>query len=163
MSFISWSNNYSVKIEHIDEQHKNIINLINQLHDAMKSGKGQEVIEFKPWLGCDYCYARVNNKGHWGMGYSSNDLKKVREIIKEYVRIFAKDGKMPRSLRFGERTETYMPELRDTFFTTMQGAFLEGVQSVISTKTLEYSLENAKLLKEFNASVLIPEKMLKST
>lgn len=119
------------------------------------NSKNQEVIKFKPWLGCDYCYARVNNKRHWGMGYASDDLKKVREIIREYVRIFAIDGKKPMALRYGERTETYMPELRDVFFTTMEGAFREGVLSVVSTKTLEYSEENARLLKEFNASVLI--------
>lgn len=44
MALINWENGYSVKVGEIDEQHKAWINLINYLHEAMKSGKGKEIL-----------------------------------------------------------------------------------------------------------------------
>lgn len=44
MSLLSWNDQYSVNIKKIDEQHKILINLINDLHDAMKQGKGKDVM-----------------------------------------------------------------------------------------------------------------------
>jgi len=42
MPLFNWSNEYSVNIKQIDEQHKVLINLINDLHDKMKVGKAKE-------------------------------------------------------------------------------------------------------------------------
>jgi len=42
MALFVWNDNYSVNIKHIDEQHKKLINMLNELHDAMKTGKGKE-------------------------------------------------------------------------------------------------------------------------
>lgn len=44
MAFIDWSNNLSVDIKGLDDQHKKLIDLINQLNEAMKVGKGKDVI-----------------------------------------------------------------------------------------------------------------------
>ena len=44
MAFIDWSNSLSVDIKELDDQHKKLIELINQLNDAMKVGKGKDVI-----------------------------------------------------------------------------------------------------------------------
>lgn len=45
MSLLAWDKTkYSVGIESIDEQHKKLINILNDLHDAMKEGKGREQI-----------------------------------------------------------------------------------------------------------------------
>jgi hemerythrin len=44
MALISWQPNYSVNIKEIDLQHRKLIDLINHLHDAMKTGKGKEVM-----------------------------------------------------------------------------------------------------------------------
>jgi len=45
MSFMDWSDNLSVNIKELDEQHKKLLALINELHEAMKSGRGKEVTE----------------------------------------------------------------------------------------------------------------------
>ncbi len=42
MALIGWSNDLSVGIAEIDVQHKKLVALINQLHDAMLAGKGKE-------------------------------------------------------------------------------------------------------------------------
>jgi hemerythrin len=44
MSLIKWKEEYSVKVAEIDEQHKKLIDIINQLADAMSVGKGRDVL-----------------------------------------------------------------------------------------------------------------------
>ncbi len=45
MGFIKWNDNYSVKVVEIDDQHKKLIGLVNQLYDAMRAGKGREALD----------------------------------------------------------------------------------------------------------------------
>jgi hemerythrin len=45
MALITWNDSYSVKVRKFDDEHKILIDLINQLHDAMLVGKGGQVIE----------------------------------------------------------------------------------------------------------------------
>lgn len=44
MSFINWDEKLSVNIKDIDWQHKRLVDLINTLHDAMKVGKGPDIM-----------------------------------------------------------------------------------------------------------------------
>jgi hemerythrin-like metal-binding protein len=44
MPLISWSDNLSTDIRKIDDQHKCLIELVNRLHESMKSGQGNAVI-----------------------------------------------------------------------------------------------------------------------
>ena len=44
MALINWNNELSVNVQIIDEQHKKLIELINELQEAMKSGKGKDVL-----------------------------------------------------------------------------------------------------------------------
>lgn len=44
MSFVNWSDELSVGIDEIDIQHKQFIDMINELHLAMKSGKSGIVL-----------------------------------------------------------------------------------------------------------------------
>ena len=45
MALFEWQDKFSVKINSIDEQHKKLINIINDLHDAMLEGKSREIIK----------------------------------------------------------------------------------------------------------------------
>ena len=45
MAVIVWDNTLSVDISAVDQQHKKLINIINELHDAMKIGKAKDVME----------------------------------------------------------------------------------------------------------------------
>lgn len=40
MAFIDWESRYSVGHNEIDQQHRQLIDMINKLHTAMKSGQG---------------------------------------------------------------------------------------------------------------------------
>jgi len=44
MAIFSWDDTLSVKVRQFDDQHKKLVDLINQLHDAMKVGKGKDVL-----------------------------------------------------------------------------------------------------------------------
>jgi len=42
---MTWKNEYSVNIRQIDIQHKKLVELINDLHEAMSAGKAKDVLE----------------------------------------------------------------------------------------------------------------------
>ena len=44
MPLLNWNSSLSVGIPSMDAQHQKLVNLINRLHDAMREGKGKEVI-----------------------------------------------------------------------------------------------------------------------
>ncbi len=44
MAFFEWNDSLSLGISIIDNQHKKLVGLINQLNDAMKNGHGSDVI-----------------------------------------------------------------------------------------------------------------------
>nr|MBS0021810.1 hemerythrin family protein [Gammaproteobacteria bacterium] len=44
MAFIVWDEQHSVRVRQIDDEHKGMITLLNELNDAMKQRKGREEI-----------------------------------------------------------------------------------------------------------------------
>lgn len=45
MAFLNWSNDFSVNNLTIDTQHKKLVQLLNDLFEAMSQGKGGDVLE----------------------------------------------------------------------------------------------------------------------
>ncbi len=44
MPYIDFSESLSVNVTSFDEQHKKLVSLVNKLYDAMKEGKGKEIL-----------------------------------------------------------------------------------------------------------------------
>jgi len=44
MAIVSWNESFSVNVVQIDQEHKNLVDLTNKLHDAMREGKGKVVV-----------------------------------------------------------------------------------------------------------------------
>ncbi len=45
MPLINWTPAYSVQVPEIDQQHQKLVQMINQLHDAMSSGQGRNALK----------------------------------------------------------------------------------------------------------------------
>ena len=45
MALIQWNESLSVKVVEIDQQHQKLVSMINDLNDAMKQGKGKDVLD----------------------------------------------------------------------------------------------------------------------
>ena len=45
MALVTWDASYSVKVSKCDEDHKKLFSFLNELHEAMKVGKGRDVIQ----------------------------------------------------------------------------------------------------------------------
>jgi hemerythrin len=44
MALITWNQDLSVQVSQFDNQHKELVKLVNELHDAMTAGKGNTVM-----------------------------------------------------------------------------------------------------------------------
>ena len=44
MALIEWTEDFSVSVEEIDEQHKKLVQMLNDLHNAMAQGEGNKKI-----------------------------------------------------------------------------------------------------------------------
>jgi hemerythrin len=45
MPFANWNDSYSVKVQRLDDEHKKLFDIINQLHEGMKAGRGKDVLQ----------------------------------------------------------------------------------------------------------------------
>jgi len=45
MALVTWDQSYSVNVSKCDQDHKKLFSLLNALHEAMKSGKGSQVLQ----------------------------------------------------------------------------------------------------------------------
>jgi hemerythrin len=44
MPFVQWNDGLSVGMDVIDDQHKKLVSIVNRLYDAMRNGKGSEIL-----------------------------------------------------------------------------------------------------------------------
>jgi hemerythrin len=44
MSLIKWNDSFSVNVVKIDQEHKKLVEMVNELTDAMKAGHGKDVL-----------------------------------------------------------------------------------------------------------------------
>jgi hemerythrin len=44
MALFEWDSSYSVSVAEIDKQHQKLVAMINDLNDAMKQGKGKDIL-----------------------------------------------------------------------------------------------------------------------
>ena len=97
MPLIEWNDAFSVDIQKIDEQHKKFFSLLNMLHDAIKHGKGEEVVGPVLKELQQYVIFHFKSEESWMELYHYPDMnkhkleheegtKKVNKLVLEYDR-----------------------------------------------------------------------------
>ncbi len=120
---------------------------------ALKDGSNAYL--FQPWDGCLYCYNRWVNMRHFGIGYHHADEKLLKEQLEKYKKDFKKQGIPIGSIRIGEGTENFIPELIEQVMILVEFAHREKIPVVIPTKTPLFDKAIAKTLSKTNVSLMI--------
>lgn len=45
MPQFNWDSSYSVKVKRFDDDHQQLFRILNELHDGMRAGRGQEILQ----------------------------------------------------------------------------------------------------------------------
>lgn len=103
MALIDWSDKYSVDNPSIDTQHKKLIEIINEFHEAMKSGKGKEQIQLSLSKLLDY------TKTHFGFEEKMMQSKQYPDVnihLKEHAIIINKISDYQEKIKNGENVSS---------------------------------------------------------
>lgn len=122
MSLVSWNDKLSVGVPSIDDQHKKLVSLLNQLHDAMMSGKGKDMLGgiLKGLIDYTVVHFRYEEELFVRTGYPDSEahkkshaelVRKVQDVQKKY------DTDGPKAL-----TIPVMNFLKDWLANHIQGA-----------------------------------------
>lgn len=80
MALIEWDDKLVIGINRIDNQHKELIRIVNELHEAMKSGKGNEkameTVHFLVKYTVDHFVAEEAMMKHYG--YPDYSVHKIQ-------------------------------------------------------------------------------------
>ena len=85
MNFLSWNDDFVIGIKTIDTQHKGLVEEINNLHIAMKEGRGKEVINSIVNKLVDYAGKHFNTEENIFDDYDYPDTKAHKEEHKNFV------------------------------------------------------------------------------
>ena len=96
MPLISWNESMSVNIEKIDSQHKDLVEIINTLFDAMKAAKGYDVLDEVINKLIDYVHYHFETEEAYfdKFEYSESQIHKdehryFTEQVNEFMKSFA--------------------------------------------------------------------------
>ncbi len=82
---MEWSENLSVGIKEIDEQHKKLVSQINALHDGMRSGQGKDTLEKTLGELADYSQYHFKTEEKYMEKFGYPDFEKHREEHDAFV------------------------------------------------------------------------------
>lgn len=126
-----WNEKYSVNIREIDDQHKKLIGMVGQLHDAMRQGKGKQALDevlrnliqyTRTHFATEERLMKVNGYPEYETHKAKHDsmTQKVANIYREY-----QEGKATISLEVMNFLENWVD--KHIMGTDMQyGPFLKG-------------------------------------
>jgi hemerythrin len=101
MALFEWSDKYSVNIKEIDEQHKKLIGIINDLHDAMSKGKSNDVLSHVLQDLIDYTRLHFAREERIMSMHGYTDYAAHKAVHEDLVRQVTKFDKEFREEKFG--------------------------------------------------------------
>jgi len=89
MALINWESSFSVNVVEIDRQHQVLVGLINDLNDAMKEGKGKDVLMkiLDELINYTATHFKYEEKYFDQFGYPNKDSHKLthKDLVNEVV------------------------------------------------------------------------------
>ena len=104
MALFNWSDNYSVSVAEMDSQHKKLLDILNELYEAMNQRKGNEILnkvltDLINYTRMHFAAEERYMQTHNYPGY--NDQKKEHDFFIEKIKGFQSDlnaGKLTLSI-----------------------------------------------------------------
>ncbi len=130
MSLINWDDSYSVHIKKIDEQHKGLVKLVNELHDAMSQGAANDVLNKVLNSLVDYTIIHFNTEEELLKTYNYPDHqthKAEHDKLTEQVKDF--------QVKFQEGKSTITYELMDFLSDWLINHILDSDKKYVSYLT----------------------------
>ncbi|MGB6945719.1 MAG: bacteriohemerythrin [Bryobacteraceae bacterium] len=112
--FVSWNDTWLVGVQEVDAQHKHLVSLLNQLHEAMSQGHGKDVLG--PILDSLVRYTQVHFAAEERMMQQSNypdivNHKREHEALTQKVLDFQKnftDGRIAMGIEVMQFLSTWL-------------------------------------------------------
>ena len=86
MAVIEWNSTYSVGIEKIDQQHKQLFEMLNRLHEAMGSGKGSQAVAAVLEQLVQYTRTHFSDEENMMSAYQYPDFSAHKHLHEDLVR-----------------------------------------------------------------------------
>jgi hemerythrin len=91
VAFLTWDTSYSVSVKSFDAAHQKLFSLINELHSAMKSGKGRTIIaatlgELEKYTHTHFVAeeAQMERAGYPGLNHHRGEHRTFIAKVKEF-------------------------------------------------------------------------------
>jgi len=85
MSIFVWSDDFSVKVEEIDNQHKQLVSTINSLYDAVREERGSEVLSDILNILIDYTVSHFSTEERYFRLFKYEDMDSHVKEHKDFV------------------------------------------------------------------------------
>jgi hemerythrin-like metal-binding protein len=85
MALTTWNDSYSVKLEALDAQHKNVFEMINDLADAMRKGQGAAAIRPTLTRLMEHLRIHLRDEEHLMQKCGYSELSAHQEEHRRYV------------------------------------------------------------------------------
>ena len=84
--YMPWEDHYSVNVKELDEQHKKLVSIINELHNAMEEGKGRNVMASILNSMINYVSLHFTAEEKYMTSFNYPDYRKHKERHKKFVK-----------------------------------------------------------------------------
>jgi hemerythrin-like metal-binding protein len=93
MAIFAWNESYSVRVQQMDEQHRKLFDIINSLAEAMRGGKGDDVVrdtveQLAVYTRTHFLQeeALMQKTGYSGLAAHKELHRKLMEDVEQYKR-----------------------------------------------------------------------------
>ena len=116
MAFVEWKDEFSVGVQEMDEEHKKLFRLINDLHEAVKSGKTNDGIAaaiagLAEYTATHFAHEEslLKAKGYKGLAAQQAAHRTFVEKVKDYEER-VRSGKIVLTFDIGGFTRNWLTE-----------------------------------------------------